>query len=120
MGPRIFLDELIQARGETYAGISHLLGRNSAYIQQYVKRGTPASLSARDQDILARYFGMPADFLRPTTASSKTSVNDQAIAHVRAAISACEALQLGYVVTALERALKLLESNERIVTRRPS
>ena len=39
MTPRQALDDLIREREETYAAVSRLLGRNSAYIQQYIKRG---------------------------------------------------------------------------------
>lgn len=35
------LDELIQKRGVNYSSISRLLGRNAAYIQQYIRRGSP-------------------------------------------------------------------------------
>ena len=48
MTPRQALDDLIREREETYAAVSRLLGRNSAYIQQYIKRGTPARLDQSD------------------------------------------------------------------------
>lgn len=56
---RAALDALIRARREDYAGLSRLLGRNPAYIQQYVKRGSPRRLDERDRRILADYFGVP-------------------------------------------------------------
>ena len=37
------LQRLIEERGEDYAGLSRLIGRNPAYIQQFIKRGTPAA-----------------------------------------------------------------------------
>ena len=52
------LDRLIRRNGETYAGISRLLGRNAAYVQQFIKRGLPARLDERDRQLLARYFGV--------------------------------------------------------------
>lgn len=55
---RAALDALIRERREDYAGLSRLLGRNSAYVQQYVKRGTPRRLSEGDRQLLARYFGV--------------------------------------------------------------
>ncbi len=55
---REFLDRLIRERGKSYGEISKLLGRNAAYIQQFVKRGTPRRLDERDRGILARYFGV--------------------------------------------------------------
>jgi Peptidase S24-like len=56
--PRALLDQLIRERGEDYAGLSRLLGRNAAYVQQYIKRGTPRRLAEDDRRLLARYFGV--------------------------------------------------------------
>ena len=56
--PRTALDELIRKNHDDYSGISRLLGRNAAYIQQYIKRGSPRSLDERDRAVLARYFGV--------------------------------------------------------------
>lgn len=50
------LDALIRERGEDYASLSKLLGRNPAYIQQFIKRGVPRRLSEEDRRTLARYF----------------------------------------------------------------
>ncbi len=52
------LDELIGARGEDYASLSRLLGRNPTYIQQFVKRGVPRRLSETDRRVLAQHFGI--------------------------------------------------------------
>lgn len=56
--PRTALDELIRKNGDDYSGMSRLLGRNAAYIQQFIKRGSPRMLSEGDRNILARYFGV--------------------------------------------------------------
>ena len=56
--PREFLADLIAKRGENYGALSRLLGRNAAYIQQYIKRGTPRKLDETDRRTLARYFGV--------------------------------------------------------------
>jgi phage repressor protein C with HTH and peptisase S24 domain len=56
--PRAALQRLIEERREDYAGLSRLIGRNAAYIQQYVKRGTPKRLAEEDRRLLARYFGV--------------------------------------------------------------
>lgn len=70
MEPREALDGLISERGETYASISRLLGRNSAYIQQFIKRGSPARLDQSDIALLALHFDVPVEMLggkeRPT------------------------------------------------------
>lgn len=52
------LDRLIIQRHERYETLSRLIGRNPAYIQQYIKRGTPKKLDADDRRVLARYFGV--------------------------------------------------------------
>lgn len=56
---RAALDALIRSRGEDYATLSRMLGRNPAYIQQYIKRGTPRRLGEEERRTLARYFGVP-------------------------------------------------------------
>jgi phage repressor protein C with HTH and peptisase S24 domain len=61
--PRAALQRLIEERREDYAGLSRLIGRNAAYVQQYVKRGTPKRLAEEDRRLLARYFGVPETML---------------------------------------------------------
>lgn len=53
---RATLQRLIEERGEDYSGLSRLLGRNSAYVQQFIKRGTPKRLAEQDRKRLSRYF----------------------------------------------------------------
>lgn len=60
---RTALDRLIAERGENYADLSRLIGRNPAYIQQFIKRGTPRKLDEDDRRVLARYFGVPEAML---------------------------------------------------------
>lgn len=55
---RITLQRLIDERGEDYLSLSRLLGRNAAYIQQFIKRGTPKKLPEDHRRVLARYFGV--------------------------------------------------------------
>jgi len=56
--PRFMLERLVRERGEDYASLSRLIGRNAAYVQQYIKRGTPKRLEENDRRLLARYFGV--------------------------------------------------------------
>lgn len=56
--PRAALAALIAENGEDYAGLSKLVGKNAAYIQQFIKRGSPKRLGERERGILARYFGV--------------------------------------------------------------
>ncbi|WP_167074777.1 S24 family peptidase [Sphingomonas vulcanisoli] len=60
---RAALQALIEDRREDYAGLSRLLGRNAAYVQQFVKRGSPKRLSEADRATLAAYFGVPESLL---------------------------------------------------------
>jgi phage repressor protein C with HTH and peptisase S24 domain len=60
---RAALQRLIEQRGEDYAGLSRLIGRNPAYVQQYIKRGTPRRLAEEDRRLLARYFGVAEEVL---------------------------------------------------------
>lgn len=53
--PRMVLDRLVQERGEDYSALSRLIGRNAAYIQQFIKRGSPQKLGERERAILADY-----------------------------------------------------------------
>ncbi|WP_066560855.1 S24 family peptidase [Croceicoccus bisphenolivorans] len=52
------LERLIQERGVNYSSVSRLLGRNAAYIQQYIKRNSPRHLDENDRMVLARFFGV--------------------------------------------------------------
>jgi hypothetical protein len=52
------LDRLIRDNGDDYVSLSRMLGRNAAYIQQFIKRGSPKQLLEKDRAVLARYFGV--------------------------------------------------------------
>lgn len=56
--PRLTLDRIIREKGEDYVGLSRLIGKNPAYIQQFIKRGTPRKLDEDDRRIIARYLGV--------------------------------------------------------------
>jgi phage repressor protein C with HTH and peptisase S24 domain len=84
---RAALARLIEERREDYSGLSRLLGRNAAYIQQFVKRGVPRKLSEDDRRTLARYFNVDEAILGgPHTATSGSA--DDLIAVQRLDISA--------------------------------
>ena len=55
---RAALDAELRARGQSYAAISKLLGRNPTYIQQYVRRGVPRTLERDDLRAIARHLGI--------------------------------------------------------------
>ena len=61
--PRLVLERLCVERGEDFAGLSRMLGRNAAYIQQFVRRGVPKRLKEEERRKLARYFSISETLL---------------------------------------------------------
>jgi len=61
--PREALAALIERGGTSYAALSRLIGRNAAYLQQFVVRGSPRRLAERDRRLLAAYFGVSEEVL---------------------------------------------------------
>ena len=57
------LEQLIRDHGSEYAGLSRLLGRNPAYIQQFIRRGSPRKLDEKDRKLLAEFFGVDEEVL---------------------------------------------------------
>ena len=60
---RLRLETLMRERGSSFAGLSRLLGRNPAYLQQYVRRGSPRHLDEPDIRTLAQFLGVEAETL---------------------------------------------------------
>lgn len=58
LSPREILEKLITEHRANYGALSRLIGRNAAYIQQFIKRGTPRKLDEDDRRLLAEYFGV--------------------------------------------------------------
>ena len=61
--PRQVLEKLCAERGENFASLSRLVGRNDAYIQQFLRKGTPRQLKEVERRKLARYFQIPESML---------------------------------------------------------
>lgn len=61
--PRLVIERLYAERGEDFAGLSRMLGRNPAYIQQFVRRGVPKRLKEAERRKLARYFAISESLL---------------------------------------------------------
>jgi Peptidase S24-like len=55
---RAALERLIRENGDDYVSLSRLLGRNAAYVQQFIHRGVPRKLEEGNRRTLARYFGV--------------------------------------------------------------
>ena len=61
--PRLVIERLCAERGDDFAGLSRMLGRNPAYIQQFVRRGVPKRLKEAERRKLARYFAISESLL---------------------------------------------------------
>jgi hypothetical protein len=119
MVARALLDDLISSRGETYARISLLIGRNPAYIQQFIKRGSPRALSVTDEATIAAYFDLAPDFLRRTgqgpVAESRpwrerSDLGQAAILRTRQAMELSDKIGASIAICYLQLALDLLET----------
>jgi len=56
--PRARLLQLATARSVSLAQLSGLIGRNTTYLQQFVRKGSPRKLEETDRQTLARFFGV--------------------------------------------------------------
>ncbi len=56
--PRARLLELATRQGVSLSRLSALIGRNSTYLQQFVRKGSPRKLEETDRRTLARFFGI--------------------------------------------------------------
>lgn len=68
------LQRLCQERGEDFASLSRLIGRNPAYIQQFIRRGTPRRLPEQERRVLARHFGVAEELLGGPAAVSASGL----------------------------------------------
>ena len=86
--PREALRRIAQERGESLAGLSRMIGRNDAYLQQFVTRGSPVKLEADDRRRLTAYLrvdeevlgGPPTDLPKASDMVSVRRLNIQAAA----------------------------------------
>src|SRR3954449_4162279 len=59
MDSRERLATLARERATSLAKLSHMLGRNASYLQQYISKGSPRRLEEDDRRRLAQFFGVP-------------------------------------------------------------
>ena len=62
--PRLKLLHLVNKHGASLAGLSELIGRNSTYLQQFIRKGSPRKLEENDRRTLAQFFGIDESELR--------------------------------------------------------
>jgi phage repressor protein C with HTH and peptisase S24 domain len=58
MNPRERLAQLARENATSLAKLSHMLGRNGSYLQQYISKGSPRKLEEEDRRRLAEFFGV--------------------------------------------------------------
>lgn len=58
-GARSRLVALAAQRGVSLSALSALIGRNTTYLQQFVRKGSPRKLEENDRRTLAEFFGVP-------------------------------------------------------------
>ena len=75
LNPRQLIERLCEERGEDFAGLSRMLGRNPAYIQQFVRRGVPKRLKEAERRKLARYFSISESLLGGPEESEGATAN---------------------------------------------
>jgi phage repressor protein C with HTH and peptisase S24 domain len=56
--PRTRLLQLVGEQGASLSGLSEMLGRNSTYLQQFIRKGSPRKLEETDRRRLAQFFGV--------------------------------------------------------------
>jgi len=55
---RVKLVELAERRSVSLSALSKLIGRNTTYLQQFIRKGSPRKLEENDRRTLARFFGV--------------------------------------------------------------
>ena len=56
--PRARLLQLASEQNASLSGLSELIGRNSTYLQQFIRKGSPRKLEETDRRTLSRFFGV--------------------------------------------------------------
>lgn len=68
--PRDALVSLAREAGQGLSALSAMLGRNQAYLGQYVRRGSPRLLPERERRLLADHFGVAEALLGAPAAAA--------------------------------------------------
>lgn len=62
--------ELAEERRVSLSRLSQMLGKNTSYLQQFVRKGSPRRLEEQDRGMLARFFGVAEEELGRTKENS--------------------------------------------------
>ncbi|GAA4041535.1 S24 family peptidase [Parerythrobacter jejuensis] len=66
---------LAQEKGTSLSRLSALIGRNSSYLQQFIRKGSPKKLEEGDRRVLAEFFGVPEADLGGSEEKSYTGLS---------------------------------------------
>lgn len=117
--PRAQLQALAAAMPVSLAALSRMIGRGPAYLQQWVRYGSPRMLAERDRRMLANFFGVPEQQLgaepSPRESWRVPRLDVAASAGPGAALGDEVLLGLDEVPVALARALGLREGAAAII-----
>ncbi|TDW68637.1 phage repressor protein C with HTH and peptisase S24 domain [Novosphingobium sp. PhB55] len=67
--------ELAEERGASLSSLSRMIGKNTTYLQQFIRKGSPRKLEEGDRGQLARFFGV--DESEFGKSKEKSYVNDK-------------------------------------------
>jgi len=82
--PRVVLEQLIRKNGDDFASISAMLGKNTTYIQQFIRKGSPKKLGEEDRHKLAEFYDVDEQILgAPAVPRALSSGSDDGLIHVR-------------------------------------
>ena len=70
---RDVLPKLVERKGSSLAEASLAIGRNQAYLQQFIKKGSPRVLAEEDRSKLAAFLDIDEDVLKPAGAKAALS-----------------------------------------------
>jgi hypothetical protein len=76
---RRYLEEFLTARDIALSHASTALGYSHAYIQQYIKNGTPKYLSEADRELLVSLYGLDGERLKPPPKEPKPLPNRRGV-----------------------------------------
>lgn len=99
---RLALRRLIEDRNVDMATVSRAIGKNHAYIQQYLNRGIPAELGYKVALALADYFRCPPDMFGISAGSQLRASNDAGQKHPLQSIRRLIGLTQSQMAKALE------------------
>lgn len=102
MDTREYVAQAIEKAGANLKSVSVAMGRNHAYLQQYVKGLSPSTLAEQDREFLVQQFQLDAERLkppaRPRVPAKMLTARGQAFTTIQAELGKIDAKQPGEFV----------------------